>query len=141
MDASKIFTVLCAFLLVICLTLSITALVVMRNAISENEAWQSRAEVMVGKLDSILEGTSDRDLPVSAPTDKEDSSTDGDTPQRFCLRDVGGKIGVYTEDGYPVRVLDVPVKALPTSDQTALADGIWVNSGRELNELIRDYES
>lgn len=141
MDATKIFTVLCAFLLIICLTLSITSLVVMRHAVSESEAWLDRAEIMVGKFDTA----------ESEPTEKSDTTapvTDTDPPDagvdvlyhRFCLREVNGKIGVYTEEGYLVRMLDVAIKTLSERDQAALAGGIWVNSWRELIERIEDYE-
>lgn len=142
MDASKIFTVLCAFLLVICLVLSITALVVMRNAVSESETWQEKAAVLVGNLDSLISDTTEADGSVSTSTDTEDEpSTEADVLyNRFCLRETEGKIGVYTEDGYLIRLMDVSVRTLPQSEQSALADGISVNSWRELIERMQDYE-
>ncbi|MBQ7391919.1 MAG: hypothetical protein IJV73_04470 [Clostridia bacterium] len=55
MDITKIFAVLCGFLLIICLTLSITCLVVMRNTVQETSVWQDRAESLVNELDGCVE--------------------------------------------------------------------------------------
>ena len=142
MDATKIFTVLCAFLLIICLTLSITALIVMRHAVDESEAWLERAEIMVGKFDVLTQELETESDSIPSSTDTEAPSTEADVLyQRFCIKAAGEKIGVYTEEGYLVRMLDVALQTLPEGKQAALADGIFVSSWRELIEQIQDLES
>lgn len=142
MDATKIFTVLCAFLLIICLTLSITALTVMRNAVNESKEWMERAEIMVGKFDPLLEENETETDSASASADEDPPTTDADVhDNRFCIKSAGKKICVYTEEGYLIRTLDVALQTLPDSEQAALADGIFVNSWRELIERIQDLES
>ena len=143
MDASKIFTILCAFLLVICLTLSITALVVMRNAVSESRSWHDRASMLVSNLDGILENIKEADGSLSTSTDPDEHAptTDADVLyNRFYLRTNEGKIGVFSEDGYLIRMIDVNIKTLPQEEQEMLQQGITVNSWRELIERIQDYE-
>ncbi len=140
MDVSKVFTVLCAFLLIICLTLSITSLVVLRNAVDENEEWQNRAEILVGNLEAFTEER-EQTFPETDTGDLEAPSLDADILyHRFCMREADGKIGIYSDDGYLIRMIDVQVKTLPLSDQEELSRGIYVNSWRELISLIRDYE-
>ena len=142
MDATKIFTVLCAFLLIICLTLSITALTVMRNAVNESKEWMERAEIMVGKFDPLLEENETGSDSSSVSTDEDSPMTDADVhDNRFCIKSAGEKICVYTEEGYLIRTLDVALQTLSDSEQAALADGIFVNSWRELIERIQDLES
>ena len=58
----------------------------------------------------------------------------------FCLRESGGRIGVYTDEGYLIRTLEVNVATLPESDRERLSVGIAVNSWRELISLIEDFE-
>ena len=90
MDVTKIFAMLCGFLLIICLTLSITCLVVMRNAVEETSVWQGRAEALVNELDGCVEAMKNienEDLPVLAPN--EDEKTDdgaGDGGKRALSR-------------------------------------------------------
>ena len=83
MDITKIFAILCGFLLIICLTLSITCLVVMRNAVEETSVWQDRAEALVNELDGCVEAMKNienEDLPVLAPdtSNKNEEKTTSD---------------------------------------------------------------
>ena len=74
MDITKIFAILCGFLLIICLTLSITCLVVMRNAVAETSVWQERAALLVNELDGCVEAMKNienEDIPVLAPEAEE----------------------------------------------------------------------
>lgn len=141
MDASRVFTVLCGFLLVICLVLSVTTAIILRQAVAENEAWRSHAEAPV-LTPEVASTECVTCLGTAAPTEKEDApSVDADILyHRLCMREVGGKIGIYSEDGYLIRTLNVAVKALPKKDQDALSKGIYVNSWEELIALIEDYE-
>lgn len=140
MDVSKVFALLCAFLLVICLSLSITTVALLHNTARQGEEWQSRADAVIETLENFSNENTE-DTP-EAETDVESSpSVDADILyQRLCMREVGGKIGIYSEDGYLIRMLDVEVQTLSKKDREELSKGIYVNSWRELVSLIQDYE-
>ena len=140
MDVSKMFCVLCAFLMVICLALSIATTFVLRYALVETEAWRSRMELPAVSTGLLREEEAEPTL--ESEGDPEDApSLDADILyHRFCMRSVGEKIGIFSEEGDLIRTLDVQVKTLPLKDQEALSKGICVNSWRELLSLIRDYE-
>lgn len=139
MDTSRIFSILCAFLLLITLTLSITTLVVLRNAVAESEATLGAADALINELDVAVGVLKEESIFTS--TDTEAPSVDADILfQRFCMKETNGRIGIYTEDGYLVRIIDVDVTLLPKQEQITLQEGITVNSWRELVDLIQDYE-
>lgn len=139
MDVTKIFALLCGFLLIICLTLSITCLVVMRNAVEETSVWQGRAEALVDELGGCVEAMKDieaEDLPVIAPED----STDNERNTRYCLRLVGDGIGVYDADGYLIKRGNAHASLLPAKERERLAAGVWVESWKEIERLLQDFE-
>lgn len=139
MDATRAFSILCALLLLVTLTLSITTLVVLRNAVAESEAALQAAGGLIEKLD-VAVGVLKEDS-IFTSTDEEEPSTEADVLyQKFSMRETNGKIGVYTEDGFLVRIIDVNVNLLPQSERDALREGITVNSWRELAALIQDFE-
>ncbi len=139
MDISKIMTALCGFTLAICLTLSITTLTVLRNAVKENDAVQKEAQSLVDGLneyaDQLRQEESDDD---SLPTSADPSGT-VTVSSVFTVRESGGKIGVYTQEGYLIRLLDVSVDSLPPADREALRNGIRAESWKELLSLMEDY--
>lgn len=139
MDITKIFAVLCGFLLIICLTLSITCLVVMRNAVEETSVWQGRAEALVNELGGCVEAMrniENEDLPVLAPND-----TDKETEQtRYCLRLDKNGIGIYDADGYLLKRLESNANLLPVKERERLTAGIWVESWGDAQKLMQDYE-
>ena len=139
MDITKIFAVLCGFLLIICLTLSITCLVVMRNAVEETAVWQERAEALVDELDgcvAAMKNIENEDLPVLAP----DESDKKEEKVRYCLRLDGDSLGVYDADGYLMKRLETRVSLLPPKEREQLASGIWVESWAQMQSLVQDYE-
>ncbi|MBO7273417.1 MAG: hypothetical protein J6V22_01035 [Clostridia bacterium] len=139
MDITKIFAVLCGFLLIICLTLSITCLVVMRNAVAETSFWQERAESLVNELDNCVEAMKNietDDLPVLAPGDDEANTND----RRYCLRSTNQSLGVYDSDGYLIKQLDISASIFPIAERERLAVGIWVDSWAEMQQLVQNYE-
>lgn len=138
MDVTKIFALLCGFLLIICLTLSITCLVVMRNAVEETSVWQGRAEALVNELDGCVEAMRNmevEDVPALAPdeTQKEDVA-------RYCLRLDGDRLGVYDSEGYLIKSTQIRASLLPAKERERLASGIWVDSWTEAGLLLQDYE-
>jgi len=139
MDITKIFTILCGFLLIVCLTLSITCLVVMRNAVDETSAWQGRAETLVDELGgcvAAMKETEKEDIPVLAPN--EDESQEPQT--RYCLRLDGEYLGIYDARGYLVKQLKTSAILLPAKEREKLRAGIWTASWGEMQLLVQDYE-
>lgn len=140
MDISKIWTAICGLTLAVCLTLSITTLTVLRNAVKENDAIQRQAQSLMDELNDCVEvlnqtqTNAEDSLPTSADTETVKPVTDA-----FVVREVNGKIGVYTEDGYLIRLLEVSVDMLPAADRELLQKGIRVESWKELISLMQDY--
>ena len=139
MDITKIFAILCGFLLIICLTLSITSLVVMRTAVEETAVWQDRAKSLVNELDGCVEAMknmANEDIPVLAPEDN--NKTDPNT--RYCLRLMDNAIGIYDADGYLIERLDTNPILLPAKEREILSNGIWKDSWQEIQKLAQDYK-
>ncbi len=144
MDVSKLFTLLCAILLVIALVLSITSVFILKETVEETEKWQFRAQALLGSMEAFAESSTDEEAetPPSDTIQKEDPPvTDADILyNKFYIREVNEKIGVYCDEGQLIRVLDVNVKTLPEKDREKLKKGIRVNSWSELISVIQDYE-
>ena len=139
MDITKIFAILCGFLLIICLTLSITCLTVMRNAVAETSVWQGRAETLIGELEGCIQVIKDievEDVPVIVPNENETEEID----THYCLRLDGDSIGIYDADGYLIKQLQTPISLLPSQERERLSVGIWVESWAEAAKLMQDYE-
>ena len=132
-------TLICAFVLVVCLTLSITTLTVLRNAMEENDSLQEEAAALVGNLNTCIGEMNEMLVDDSIPTGSDTSIPSNTDTDRFCIRAINGQIGIYTTDGYLVRLLDVSVDTLPQKDRDALNEGILVNSWRDLIAIIQDY--
>lgn len=136
MDLSRFFTVLCTFLLLICLTFSITALVSLRNVIAENRVLQNETMVLLEKLKEV--GIENKES-VSVSTDKDPPTVEKPMAYGYCMKAVSGIIGIFTPEGEPIRTLNTNVSLLPSSDREALKKGIFVETWKEMLELIQDY--
>ena len=139
-DISKILTIVCACILLVCLVLSITSLTVLRNAVSENAALKKSTDALVDDLRAcVAEIHTDEQESEQSPAEKEPAATTDTAPEAFCVKEANGKIGVFTADGYLVRWLEVSIDDLPPADRELLRVGIVVGSWRELITLIQDY--
>ena len=139
MDTAKILTALCAFLLIVCLVLSITALTVLRNAMDETEALQRRTEAIMSGLGDCVDA-------LEKETDEEESvstSTDTVAPKETAYRvlALGDKICVYDTEGSLIHVCDISITSLPQADREALAVGITLESWQAVRTLLTDYTS
>lgn len=137
---SKFFSVLCVFLLTVCLCISVTTLCALRNAPNENELLRQRTEELLEELDrSVLamDAITEDAVQVLA-NQNQDSMTEEKNPTVYRLRSTGENIGVYTADGNLIKLLDVHPKTLPTEIQRMLAEGISLSSWDELVEMIQD---
>ena len=140
MDISKIFTAICGLLLAVCLTLSITALTVLRTAVKENDATQKKAESLADDLREcvkVLQKEEDEtnSLPTVSTPDEETAPS-----VSFVLRNAGGVIGVYTSDGYLVRLTNVRIDLLPQEDRQRLLNGLPAEDWKEVLTFLQDYE-
>ncbi|MBQ9784645.1 MAG: hypothetical protein IJW29_04000 [Clostridia bacterium] len=137
MDATKIFTVLCACLLLICLILTVTSLLIMQKTLERGAAFQEQAAATVG---AFLQGW--RCPHQSEHEEAPPADVEADVLyNRFTLKETGGKIGVYSDEGYLIRTFDIDVSTLPPEAREGLRVGVTFHSWRELIALIEDYES
>ncbi len=67
---------------------------------------------------------------------EEDMTTEEST---WVVREYEEKIGIFSEDGALLRVVDVYTKTLPRADRVLLREGIAVSSRQDLYALMEDY--
>lgn len=140
---SKILNILCAFLLTVCLCISVTTLCALRNALDENQQLHEKAEQLLRELDqsvlvmnAIAEApTEEQEPPKALPTVESQTQT----VYRVCS--VGQSIGIYTADGKLIQTVNVNPKTLPSDMQQLLRDGIEFSSWEELTSLLQDLTS
>ncbi len=139
MDASKTMLAICAGILIICLFFCITALTTLRNTVDENETWRAEAQTLVEELNGCIESLKTQNgSSVSPPTSEPSLEVDA-TQDGYCLREVNGKIGAYTDDGLLIRTFDVSVATLPAAERELLRQGIRLDSWQEIGLLVQDY--
>lgn len=137
MNRTRIILILCVSLLCVCLVFAITALTALRNAIAETGQVRRDAQSMLSELDVALRENQDA---TAGTTKSDDAQQVGVLYDRFCVRESGGQVAVYTESGELVRLTDISVSALPKSDRDALRDGIRFTSWKEVLALLQDWE-
>lgn len=143
MFVSKILNILCAFLLMVCLCISVTTLCSLRNALDEHQQLRENAEQLLRELDqSVLVMNAIADPPAEEPNVPQEPLTD-ETQEHtvYRIRSVGQSIGVYAEDGTLLRVLDVNPKTLPMDIQQILHEGMTISSREELLGFLQDLTS
>jgi hypothetical protein len=145
MDLSRIISISCVFLLSICLILCISVTLFLRSTVKESTAACMEVQAL---LERTNEGTVAIQGSTEAPSDEsaQDTTVDNSIPtdvlyHEFCMRESGGRISIYTSDGYLVKTLDRSVATLPYADQVALREGINLSSWREVLALIQDFEA
>lgn len=68
-----------------------------------------------------------------------DPFTDTREPQ-YVIGDWQGQVAVFEgRQSYPMQILDVYTKTLPSNEQQQVMDGIPVIDGRELWKVLEDY--
>ena len=143
MDLSRIISISCVFLLAICLILCICVTLFLQNTVRESTAACMEVQSLLERANESMVLVEDStDAPSNEPV--QDTMVDNSIPtdvlyHQFCMRESGGKIAIYTSDGYLVKTLDQAVATLPEADQTALREGITVSSWREVLALIQDF--
>ena len=64
--------------------------------------------------------------------------TEADNESEYIIKLYDDRIGVFTDDGRLIQVIDVYTKTLPKRDQDLLEKGFNIKS-KDLNKLIEDY--
>ena len=82
-------------------------------------------------------------IPIITETDSEaitETQIENETTEFiYTVKSYEGKIGIFTDRGSLVRVLEVYIKTLPKADQNLLEKGVLVTSEAELHSIIEDY--
>lgn len=138
MDMIKFLAVISSFILMVCLVLALTSLVSLRHAVAESTAAQAEAQSVVDGLNDYLEQLRAEEDP-SEPTLPAGASPESPLGDKLLVREINGYVGVYSSDGYMIRLLDVRVDSLPKREREALAVGIEVASWEALEALLLDY--
>ena len=68
--------------------------------------------------------------------EEENTETEETT---WVVREHEEKIGIFSEDGVLLRVVDVYTKTLPKADRVLLREGIAVSSRQDLYALMEDF--
>ena len=96
MNIGRIFTLLCAMILSVCLVFSISSLTVLRNAVAETDRVRQKTEQMLAVYQKSEETEA---IPVQADPLKDqpvEEATPTSEPQGFLLREERGRIGIFT---------------------------------------------
>ena len=136
MDFSKIIAVISAFVLIVCLVLSMITLVVLRNAVAENGQLQAEAKSLLNDLNTTADKFEDhlvlkQEEPTEIPVDAD--------AEIFVLREFEGKLGVYDESGVMLHWVELDLALLPQSERQALSEGITVEGRMALLSYLLDY--
>ena len=138
MDIAKILNLGCALILIVCLVFAVVNASKLQSAMEENERLAERAESLLEAMES---------LPVQAPAEEDDTTalpTESPTvPSNptYWIRSAGNRIGIYTADNLPIRMIDVDPTHLPQGDREALEIGIPMDSWAAVLSYISDYTS
>lgn len=127
-----------AVLLVVCLILSIASVVMLsrgeRQALADAQRMEAEIEALVKRVER-MEGA----IAADSAQETEETVEVAANALTVYLRDVEGKIGVFSEDGNCICKTDYDTALLPRAEQDALTQGVLVTSLCELLALKRDY--
>lgn len=137
---SKLIALISTFVLIVCLVLSMTTLVVLRNAVAENEQVQNEAKELINDLSASVDKL-EAATTATLKNNEEDDVPTGADAEIFTLCEYEGKIAVYDASGVMLHWLDVDLSLLPKSERAALAEGIEVESRTALFSYLQDYMS
>ena len=72
-------------------------------------------------------------------TDETKKTEDTQKSLSYTIREYRGRIGVFSESGDLLEIIDTPIIALPQSDRDKLSLGITVRNESELSSFREDY--
>ena len=73
------------------------------------------------------------EAPVESEAPPEEAS------EGYLIKEYRGQIGVFSENGTLLEVIDTYIKTLPEADRALLGEGISVKTKSELYSVIEDY--
>ena len=78
---------------------------------------------------------------VKIPSSTLESEANGEETEDeyFTIREYMGKIGVFSDNGSLIQIIEVYVKTLPEADKRLLGEGFTVIGKKRLNSIIEDY--
>ena len=130
MELSRISALLAVFLLTLCLSLTVCTVMVLRGTVEEGDRVRTEAEAFLSELRRETE-------PASASTSALPTNANGES---FLLREVNGRVAIFTAEGELISVTEIAVALLPLKDRQALAEGIHLASANELAALLQDLQ-
>ena len=146
MDKTKWLLVVCSLIMAASLFFSAASVVLLLKMEREMEEYEEEFEQTLKSINADVKSAKQTlasiltKVEAFQSTDQNDANTEtGVLFERLCIREADGKIGVFTEDGFLIRTIDVIIQTLPEADREALSQGITVNSWRELISLIEDF--
>ena len=146
MDKTKWFLVVCSLIMAASLFFSAASVVLLLKMEREMEEYEEEFEQTIKSINADVKSAKQTlasiltKVEAFQSTDQNDANAEaGVLFDRLCIRESDGKIGVYTEDGFLIRTIDISIQTLPEADREALSQGITVNSWRELISLIEDF--
>lgn len=57
----------------------------------------------------------------------------------YNVKEYGGKIGVFSESGALIRIIDINIKSLPATDRDLLEKGFSVKGESAILSIVEDY--
>jgi len=83
----------------------------------------------------------DTNIPIQVDSEFIDSEFDTvyEKDKIFIIREYMEKIGVFSQEGELITMLEVYTKTLPEADRILLGEGFEVIGKKQLNAIIEDY--
>ena len=137
MERSKGWLLFAVLVLGICLAFTLLSVEALQDAAEKNRTLQAENAALGDALERYISECKahTRQEENEQPTmGKVDDSTEG-----FVVRSVNGRIAVYDQSGFLVRLLEINPTHLPATDREALARGITLSRWEDVLSLIEDY--
>ena len=80
---------------------------------------------------------------ASPPESIPETEAKKDTPEKklWIVREYEERIGIFSDNGELLDVIDIYTKTLPATDQNLLREGIRISSEQALRAIIEDYSN
>lgn len=80
---------------------------------------------------------------ASPPESIPETEAEKDTPEKklWIVREYEERIGIFSDNGELLDVIDIYTKTLPATDQNLLREGIRISSEQALRAIIEDYSN